>query len=264
MGDKDSSLTRAVPVMEELLRQDSINATWLPRLVALAEAGAEVSVDSAADLRILEICYGDKAKEQGPGEKKLSPPRSLLEWLVENFEPPADVKWDDSAETDAKRRSLAARDTDTIAEALSLLEAKPTKTAWYILEGETQPDIYVETPSLVLVVEGKRTEAGPTTSTKWMKTRHQMLRHMDCAWEICGARQLIGLMIVEDDSQGRLAEAWQNYPNQLLSDSVLRNSLPHRSEDDRRAIAACFAGITTWQKVCGEFGIPEGVLPETV
>ena len=40
--------------------------------------------------------------------------------------------------------------------------------SWHLFEGETRPDVYIETPDLLVVIEGKRTEGGPTTSTKWI------------------------------------------------------------------------------------------------
>jgi hypothetical protein len=41
---------------------------------------------------------------------------------------------------------------------------------------------------------------------------------------------------------------------------VLRLSLPHRSQDEVRGIAASFVGVTTWQAVCDRFRIDRSVL----
>ena len=54
--------------------------------------------------------------------------------------------------------------------------------AWYVFEGQTSVDAYLCTSRYVVLVEGKRTESGPTTHTSWMEVRHQVLRNIDAAW----------------------------------------------------------------------------------
>jgi hypothetical protein len=69
-------------------------------------------------------------------------------------------------------------------------------------------------------------------------------------------------MIIEE---GRAAEdVWKAYPQELSSEGVLEGSLPHRSPEERRALAGAFLGITTWQRVCSEFKIPPSALPDEV
>ena len=60
--------------------------------------------------------------------------------------------------------------------------------------------MFLETDDLVVVIEGKRTEPAPTTTTTWMPVRHQMLRHIDAAWDRRGDRQLFGFFIVEGET----------------------------------------------------------------
>ena len=97
-----------------------------------------------------------------------------------------------------------------------------------------------------------------------MKNRHQMLRHLDCAWERRGERQVIGMIIVEGTADGSVPEYWECYASEVVSAPVLASSLPHREPSERRQIAACFAGVTTWQRVCEEFGIDPASLPDTI
>lgn len=99
----------------------------------------------------------------------MTPPVSLLSWLVRNLSEP-----DDGREVDEHRARLIAGDATTISEALGLLRSGGIGKGWHVLEGRTHPDVFLETPDAVIVVEGKRTEPGPTTETTWMPGRHQM------------------------------------------------------------------------------------------
>jgi hypothetical protein len=103
-----------------------------------------------------------------------------------------------SAATQVKRQAVLNRDPHTIAEALAYLaQPRIPRHAWYIFEGTTRPDVYLETPDVLIVIEGKRTEREPTSHTEWMPRRHQLLRHLDCAWEVRGQRTVLGFFIVE-------------------------------------------------------------------
>lgn len=135
---------------------------------------------------------------------------------------------------------------------------------WCVLEGPSQPDAYLETPELLVVIEGKRTEHGPTTHTSWMPVRHQMLRHIDCAWEIRGDRPVFGFFIVEGDDQGAIPPEWVEFARATVEPDAVAKSLPHRTADERSAIAEAFLGVTTWQIVCETFGIDRGILRDKV
>jgi len=169
----------------------------------------------------------------------------------------------------ANRRRLVDRDADTLAAALKSLQAsRASPRAWYVLEGPSQPDVYLASDAVVIVVEGKRTEAAPATSTDWMSVRHQMLRHLDGAWEHRQGRQIYGLFIVEAEqgtSSAEASSAWQEAVELTVSQHVLNGSLPHRSPEERSQIAGALLGVTTWQAVCDEFQIPREVLiPEVL
>jgi len=140
-----------------------------------------------------------------------------------------------------------------------LLDAKPRRRVWYVLEGRTQPDACLESETFLLVLEGKRTERKATSSTTWLPRRSQILRHMDAAFEISEGRRVFGLMIVEGpggaDSVTPSAY-WLNQAEEEISDSSLSASLPHRTVAERAHIAEGFLGVTTWQAVCKRFGLP--------
>ena len=259
MGRYDSSRTRVAPVLDALMDRDSSGETWLLPLLRLGSrsAGRLNGVTTGALLPGHPRWWGKK-------ERRLHPPKTLLRWLVANASAPgSDAVWGGPV-TRVKRERLVARDPGTIEEALRLLETVAPSRVWYVLEGRSQPDACLETETLLVVIEGKRTERKATTVTTWMPCRSQMLRHMDAAWDIRGSKRVLGLMIVEG-SGGASAitptEHWLKQVNEQVLARTLIDSLPHRSPDDRDRIANGFLGVTTWQNVCAQCAInwpPDG------
>jgi hypothetical protein len=257
VGIHDSSRTRIAPVFGRLQCLDPSGRLWLQGLLELANTRKLPRPDAGASrLRVAKWW---------PREAKLAAPPGLLRWLLENAEEPRDpAAWGRAPEVMANRRRVVDRDADTLAGALqSLQERSPSPRAWYVLEGPSQPDVYLDSAAAVIVVEGKRTETAPTTSTAWMRVRHQMLRHLDAAWEHRQGRRIYGLYIVEAESGTGSTEppsTWHQAVESTISDEVLRASLPHRTSDERSQIASALLGVTTWQAVCDEFQIPREVL----
>jgi hypothetical protein len=154
-----------------------------------------------------------------------------------------------------------AREPEAIGKALSLLE-QDSGRGWHVLEGASRPDVYLETPEAIVVIEGKRTEAGPTTHTSWMKTRHQMLRHIDAAWDQRTGRRVFGFFIVEgDDPEGAIPDHWLAVARATTEPEAVARSLPHRTQEERDAIASAFLGVTTWQATCRALDVPWNALP---
>lgn len=259
---RDSSKTRVVPVFDALWNRDRTGASWLPALLALPQHGSPDAPPSPASVTSLH------AAKWGKKEEELPAPRALLEWLIENASMPAGGPPPASEDTQQRRRQLLVdRDSETVREALVKLETSRT-SGWHVLEGPSQPDVYLETDELVVVIEGKRTEAGPTTHTTWMPVRHQMLRHLDAAWELRGERPVYGFFIVEAeegrDGQPAIPKHWIDAAQATVSDEGLAESLPHRSPEDRPALARSFLGVTTWQDVCDRLGVDRSRLLDTV
>lgn len=247
MGARDSTQTRVIPVF------DALSHSYLPRLIRLVSKSGPKKTSLIEDAR-----WGS--------EKALRPPVSLLKNLVENPQPQFEGPLGSSPKTIEKRRALLDGERTVLDEARRLLGKQPLPLkAWYILEGPSFPDVFIQTADAILVVEGKRTEPNPTRATSWMPVRDQLLRHIDCAWEIRGTRQVYGMMIVEGEN-GESAEdvpkRWQHWIEETTQNRILEASLPHRTPDERKEIAASVLGITTWQNVCREFGIDWNSLPD--
>jgi hypothetical protein len=208
-------------------------------------------VDSTLDLALL-------AGYWEPKERGIDPPVSLLSWLIRN---PEKLRPAHSVSPD--RCLLFERDPETVQRALMLLRSQYETRAWYILEGPTYPDVMLEARDAIVVIEGKRTEPGPTIETTWLVGRHQIWRHIDGAWEIRGRRRVYGFFIVDGvEGTSRVPSNWQQAAADALKVQALEASFPHRSHAEREEIASCLLGVTTWQAICGHFGIDYSALPD--
>ncbi len=243
----DSSKTRVAPVFDHLAARSD---DWPRQLLQLAEFGSpEAEIPADLDLSFLQ-------GEWGKREHALEPPASLLEWLVRHPE-----TW--AAEPDkVERQRLLERDPEILQQALELIRAPHAAREWFVLEGSTYPDAYIMTPGATIVVEGKRTERGPTTHTKWMSRRHQIWRHIEGAWESRQHERVFGMFIVEGASS-TVPEVWQQAARDSLSDDALAGSFPHRSSEEVAELSRCFLGVCTWRRVCEFFEVDMNEIPDT-
>ena len=192
MGRLDSSKTRVAPVFDRLFDCDPTGAVWLDRLIRLGSRASEVDLPSPVG----ELVPGH-LRWWERNERRLSPSLGLLEYLVRNITAEKVMESRTSEKTRRKRLALARRDLDVVQEALTRLRAGEKGKEWFVLEGESRPDAYIETDSIVLVVEGKRTERSTTNKTTFMPWRSQLIRHMDTAWEVADGRRVLACIIRE-------------------------------------------------------------------
>ena len=116
---------------------------------------------------------------------------------MQNISAEAVAKSGTSDETVQKRLALARSDPDVLQDALTRLRAGKRGKKWFVFEGPSSPDAYLETDSIVVVVEGKRTEPTTTSHTTFMPKRSQLIRHMDAAWEVADGRRVLGVCAAE-------------------------------------------------------------------
>ena len=247
-GKFDSSLTRVVPVFERLKAR---GGDWVRALLHSATGGhPDAKIENSLDLSFQRGFWGNK--EQG-----LRPPAALLTWLVTN---PHRLRERVSANAD--RQKLLACEPEAIAKACRLLAEQPASRAWYVFERYTYPDAVIYTPDAIVVVEGKRTEAGPTVNTSWLAGRHQIWRHIDAAWEIREKRHVYGLFLVESVAGG-VPTVWRDAAANTVRDDVLASSLPHRTQGEADEVSRCFLGACDWQSLCTQAGLDAASLPRT-
>jgi hypothetical protein len=132
-----------------------------------------------------------------------------------------------------------------------------------LLERPTVPDVMIETPDALIVIEC--TSPGPGTPNSAVLGRHPMWRHIDAAWEIRGRRRVFGFFIVPGQQpDGGVPPVVEAAFREALSEAVLEANFPHRSTKERDAISTCFLGGTSWNLVCKKFNISLTSLPRTI
>jgi len=248
MGVFDSSRTRVTPIFDALLDRDPSGKSWLDGLIAL---GSRKDVTASVS-RGQQLTHPGK-RRWGTDEVALPAPIALLEYLVTHVDIEQVEASNDKGETRAKRTALANRDPAIVAQALQALAKGQRGRKWFILEGESRPDAFLEAEQLVVCIEGKRTEARCTSHTTWMRRRSQLIRHMDAAREAYPDKRVMGLLIVEGidgDKSVVPSQHWLDECSAQYEDTMLASSLPHRDNAEREKIRKGILGVTTWQAIC--------------
>ena len=229
-GKHDSTKTRVSPLMKEIGKdKNKINLLFslLPKIKPIKN-----------DEKILEICFGEN-------EKGLCPKQSLLEWLVNNTDKLIHLaNYGSTNKTTQENRKQLFNGSETKKnEALNLIRSNPEKTKeWYIFEGYSKPDIYIETTSSIYIAEAKRTEPRLTTSTQWLDPRDQSIRHADSI--IDGEKKVYYFFIIDE-------EKINSYELTRYEDlDYYEKNLPHRNKkEDFQKFRDSYCGYTTWTKI---------------
>ena len=247
MGARNSSKTRVVPIFDALFLSDATGATWLGALIQLGSRFPATSFDTTT-CRLVE----HHPRTWGTDELALPAPLGLLEYLVRHVTIQQVAASGDSGAVLAQRQALANRDWGTTEAALSQLREGRRGRKWFVLEGPSRPDATLEMPTAVVVIEGKRTERGCTSTTKWMSHRSQLVRHMDAAMEFFPGKRILGLLLVEggDPDNSVPSAYWRRECESQCSEAMLAASLPHRTPEQRAQLAQGILGVATWQAVC--------------
>jgi hypothetical protein len=250
------------PVFTHLLKMDPTGEQWLD---ALLELGLRAT--STSPVPPGQRLVANHGPRWGKDEHKLPAPQALLECLVTHIDAQMVDASSSSAAARKKRHGLATGDANAITEALTKIRAGRRGRGWFVLEGPSMPDALLETEHAVVCIEGKRTEAKCTTHTSWMRTRSQLIRHMDAAMERYPSKQIYGLLIVEgdgDESATQPSAHWILQCAAQYESIMLDNSLPHRTADERERIANGILGVATWQSVCARVGPDWTSLPDVI
>src|ERR1700726_4141650 len=143
-GIQDLSRTRIAPVFDVL--QGRTN-DWVRALLLLNREGSQSSVDlEGLDLKFHKGYWGKT-------ERSFDPPVALLSWLIRHptpllLAPPAVPE----------RTLLANGEPAVVARALHALRTSAAPKGWHLLEGPTVPDVMIETPDALIVIECKGSE----------------------------------------------------------------------------------------------------------
>lgn len=199
----------------------------------------------------------------GKSEKTIPPSKSLLKWMLQNLEELKPLKIQDvtkeKSETQLKRELLFAGDKNALNEALNLISAENPlpNTAWYIFEGYTHPDIYIETDDSIFIGEAKRTESDITTKTTWLNQRDQFIRHIDSLLE--QPKKIYSFYLLDKDEyqKGVYPERMKLYQNF----EYFKSNLRHRNEAEIKRAMESFIGFIFWDDIaeCFEINFPDTI-----
>ena len=166
-----------------------------------------------------QTLIGDKLKKKKARGEKLSDSDKMRLGLLK----------------DSKLREEGLNKIHDVAKEI-LEEEKYYGKDWFVLEGCSMPDVFIETNKFYMIVEGKRRETGPKIGTTWYKHRHQMVRHLEGL--VCYKHAKIhregtkankptyGIFIVD----GCIVRKYKL--ERYIEDAPFRESLPHLIDDE--------------------------------
>lgn len=193
-----------------------------------------------------EYAYADD--QSGKKEKALKPTKNHLLGLVKYLF----GKQADNYSVIGKDRvdllnGLEAAKKSAISEIEKNYENLPAK-AWYIFEGHTYPDLYIEGDDYIIICEGKWTESHITTETTYLKTakgeyRNQMVRHIQGALNSAGNKKVYAFYIVDENCGYTKDLEKDSFAEQVEKETI---SLSYSEKMD---VISSYCGYTTWQKL---------------
>ncbi|KAF0238435.1 MAG: hypothetical protein FD181_1085 [Prolixibacteraceae bacterium] len=239
---RDSSLTRVKPLFDFI----DADEEKLNRLLGLFKNNTQ----SITKNSIIKIGYGDN-------EITIPPSKSLSIWMLLNLNYLNKVKnygvENIDSETFRKRKLLFSGDGALKDEAIRLIQMKSDLSArdWFIFEGKTHPDIFIETTDSIFVGEAKRTEKDITNKTKWLSQRDQLIRHIDSLLD--QSKTICSFYILDrgEYSKGLFKERMKLY----LEMDYFRDNLRHRNEQLIERAMKSFIGYIFWDDISDHFNI---------
>jgi hypothetical protein len=262
MGIFNSSETRVRPILGELLGRNGADASWTLQLWNLARSPeAAPSPSDAGQLTSNQLSVDPRTGLLRVFERPVPPPSAFLRWLILNpdrMTGPDTETFGTSEDSLARehRRDLFSLDSDTREAAqkaavseLDRLGSQGSGRKWRAFEGFTHADCCLETDTLLLLIEGKRTEP-VSSSTRWFAQRSQLWRNVEAAKELANGRAFGVIVTVEQDADGVLEDARRTRDG----------SLPHLSAEMHEALSAHLLGATTWAQIVTEFDLPTRLL----
>jgi len=242
MGKYNSSEYRVKPLMRHLEK----NPQDIKKLIDFLTCGFDDLGDP------IEYRYADI--ENGKTEKGLKPTKSHLLGLVNYLSGKGAEKYSVS---DDNRMKLLNADTVTRELAKSEIrknyESLPSR-AWYIFEGYTYPDIFIEGDDYIIICEGKWTEPDITTETTYLKNaygeyRNQMIRHIQGALNYNENKKVYAFYIVDENC---------SYIDSLTLNSFadhIENETITLGYNEKIEVLSSYCGCLFWQKIEGALGI---------
>jgi hypothetical protein len=269
-GLRNSSITRVRPVFRALIDRDPEGKGWLPELLSLAPEGDRLPADVRAQPGALFANVSERRRYRDRildyeielercFEAEVPPSAAFLEWLLRH---PNRLAWPErvgGGNTTRHRREqlkgMHGREAQAEAQAeglraLSGEGATGSRRKWWAFEGFTSVDCLLETDTLVLFIEGKRNEP-LSKATDWYPARNQLVRNLEVARGVAGAR-VAAVMLACEDGLDVDHEQW------------IAEGTPHLGEIERSVLAESYMGQVTWSELCDGLGVAYSDLPDTI
>jgi len=246
MGKYDSTKTRVTPLF------NFINSDPIKLNTFFSVFGKIISCEKNSKVKIY---YGEN-------EAKIQASKSMLIWMLENpkkLNRPNDHGENDrNSSTFKKRELLFSGDSETLAEAIDSINKMPkdAKIKWYILEGKTSPDIYIETEDAIFIGEAKRTEKKITTKTRWLKNRDQLIRHIDS--QLDQPKKIYSFYLLE---KKYFEKYYKHSMQKYYDEDYFKSNLEHRNDELIDRAFNSFIGIAFWEDLSELFKLD---FPDTV
>lgn len=231
----DSSNYRVVPLVEAIKNNASNFATFLKTINGIPDL---IPPDCEKD-----YFYGDH-------EKQLKPPKDHLECLIRYLSAKnhANISVGNSKRAALYGANGGEEQKRALEEAIECLNEVYNEPilpkAWYIFEGASNPDIYIEGEDYVIVCEGKWTESHITEKTTHLKDkdefRNQMIRHIQGALNVTD-KKVYAFYIVDENCNYRDDLTKPAMKSQLEKETIVPR--------DPAKILDSFYGFTTWQEL---------------
>lgn len=230
MGRYDSTKTRVQPLCD-FIDNDIEKVNLL-----LKEINPDIKITSEIE-----------SFHYGLTEKAFPPPYELLKWCINNYDKLTIPKnfgvKDQSSMTYKKRKALFDGNEVIKNEALNLLDENPEiQKKWYLFEGYTHPDIFIETSNTILIGEAKRTEQKLTTKTEWLDTRDQLIRHID-SFILNTSKTIFSFYLISAENKDKYSM------DRYLNIEYFKNSLPHRNKEAIKLAKETYIGDACWEEL---------------
>lgn len=237
MGKYNSSIYRVKPLMT-VIENDRQAFEKLLKLVEIENLSAP-------------FCFyydGENCKE-----KRLKPGKDHLLKMIDYM---SKKKFEKADVNNEKRRKLYYGNdkerTEAQLEAQNELNSNynyltAAGKEWYVFEGFTAPDIFIEGEDYVIVCEGKWTEAHITVETANLRAeegeyRNQMVRHIQGALNYSNKK--VYAFYIVDEECGYLNDLEKTAFEKQLSQETIT-----LSDCEKAEILNSFYGYTTWQEI---------------
>jgi len=150
-------------------------------------------------------------------------------------------------------------------EALGKLERNigTTKGKWWSFEGITYVDCTLITSEVVVFIEGKRTELGPSKNILWYPHRNQILRNLECAFEFIkntNKKFFVLLITKKIDEYDKNDAKRKEQIEKTIDPETIKNSFPHLTENQIDRLLEHYLGATNWQDIVSIFKLPKSLL----